>query len=49
MILLSLKSFMIGDKTSDEKCALSRGYILNMLNKNFYPQIKKILEKRSNV
>ena len=40
---------MIGDKTSDEKCALKSRLYFEYAHKNFYPQIKKILEKRSNV
>ena len=47
--IIKPKSFMIGDKTSDEKCALKSRLYFEYAHKNFYPQIKKILEKRSNV
>ncbi len=42
------KSFMIGDKISDEKCASKSNLYFEYASKNFYLQIKKIIQKRFN-
>ena len=47
--IIKPKSFMIGDKTSDEKCALKSRLYFEYAHKNFYPQIKNFRKKRSNV
>ena len=39
------KSFMIGDKKSDEKCALKSKIYFEYAKNNFYRQIKNILKK----
>ena len=42
------KSFMIGDKISDEKCASKSKLYFEYAHEKFHPQIKKIIQKRSN-
>jgi len=41
------KSFMIGDKKSDKLAAYKSGLYFEYVKKNFYKQIKKIDEKKS--
>ena len=38
------KSFMIGDKLSDQKCAKKSRLYFEYANQNFYYQIKNILK-----
>ena len=40
------KSFMIGDKYSDELCAIKSNIYFEYAKKNFYKQMKKIIKKR---
>ena len=43
--IIKPKSFMIGDKKTDEKCALKSKIYYEYAKKNFYKQIQEILKK----
>ena len=43
--IVKSKSFMIGDKKTDEKCALKSKIYYEYAKKNFYKQIQEILKK----
>ena len=40
------KSFMIGDKLSDEICAIKSKIYFEYPKKNFYKQIREIIKKK---
>ena len=42
------KSFMIGDKSSDQKCAKKSQLYFEFAKKNFYYQVKSILKNKKN-
>ena len=43
------KSFMIGDRISDKKCAKRSKLYFEYAKKNFYSQVKNILKKKLNI